>query len=42
MSVKLREVVGRAPKELETVGAIEMRHGQAIVLNKDQLRLIAL
>ncbi len=37
-----REVVGRALKELETAGAIEMRHGQAIVLNQERLRLIAL
>ncbi len=37
-----REVVGRALKELETIGAIEMRHGQAIVLNREQLRIIAL
>ncbi len=37
-----REVVGRALKELETVGAIEMRHGQAIVLNQERLRISAL
>jgi CRP-like cAMP-binding protein len=37
-----REVVGRALKELETAGAIEMRHGQAIVLDRERLRLIAL
>jgi CRP-like cAMP-binding protein len=37
-----REVVGRALKELETAGAIEMRHGQAIVLNQERLRIIAL
>ena len=37
-----REVVGRALKELETAGAIEMRHGQAIVLNLERLRIIAL
>ena len=37
-----REVVGRALKELETAGAIEMRHGQAIVLNRERLRIIAL
>ncbi len=37
-----REVVGRALKELETAGAIEMRHGQAIVLDRERLRIIAL
>jgi CRP-like cAMP-binding protein len=37
-----REVVGRALKELETTGAIEMRHGQVIVLNQERLRIIAL
>ncbi len=37
-----REVVGRALKELETAGVIEMRHGHAVVLNKEQLRMMAL
>ena len=37
-----REVVGRALKELETAGAIEMRHGQAIVLNQERLHILAL
>jgi CRP/FNR family transcriptional regulator len=37
-----REVVGRALKELESVGAIEMRHGQAVVLNREKLHIIAL
>ncbi len=37
-----REVVGRALKELETAGAIEMRHGQAVVLNRARLRMITL
>ena len=37
-----REVVGRALKALETAGAIEMRHGQAVVLDQERLRLIAL
>jgi len=37
-----REVVGRALKELETAGAIEMRHGQAVVLNRERLRMITL
>jgi len=36
------EVVGRALKELETDGAIEMRHGQAVVLNRERLRMITL
>ncbi len=37
-----REVVGRALKELETAGAIEMRHGQAVVLNRERLRMMTL
>jgi len=37
-----REVVGRALKELETTGAIEMRHGQAVVSNQERLRIIAM
>lgn len=37
-----REVVGRALKELETAGVIEMRHGQAVVLNSERLRIMAL
>jgi CRP-like cAMP-binding protein len=37
-----REVVGRALKELETAGIIEMRHGQAVVLNRERLRIMAL
>lgn len=36
-----REVVGRALKELEAAGAIEMLHGQAIVLNQERLRILA-
>jgi len=35
-----REVVGRALKELETAGAIEMRQGHAVILNKDRLRML--
>ena len=37
-----REVVGRALKELETAGAIEMRHGQAVMLNRERLSMITL
>ena len=37
-----REVVGRALKELEAAGAIEMLHGQAIVLNQERLHILAL
>jgi CRP-like cAMP-binding protein len=36
-----REVVGRALKELEVAGAIEMRQGRAVVLNRERLRLLA-
>ena len=36
-----REVVGRALKELEAAGAIEMRQGRAVVLNRERLRLLA-
>ncbi len=36
-----REVVGRSLKELEMAGAIEMRQGRAIVLNRDRLRVLA-
>lgn len=36
-----REVVGRSLKELELAGAIEMRQGRAVVLNRDRLRLLA-
>jgi CRP-like cAMP-binding protein len=36
-----REVVGRALKELETRGAIEMRQGRAVVLSRERLRLLA-
>jgi CRP/FNR family transcriptional regulator len=35
-----REVVGRALKELETAGAIEMLHGQAVILNRERLHMI--
>jgi len=36
-----REVVGRSFKELEMAGAIEMRQGRAVVLNRERLRLLA-
>lgn len=36
-----REVVGRALKELEIAGAIEMRQGRAIVLNHERLHMLA-
>jgi CRP/FNR family transcriptional regulator len=36
-----REVVGRSLKELEGTGAIEMRQGRAVVLNRERLRLLA-
>ena len=36
-----REVVGRALKELETAGVIEMRQGRAVVLSSERLRLLA-
>lgn len=35
-----REVVGRALKELEIAGAIEMRQGRAVVLSAERLRLL--
>ena len=36
-----REVVGRALKELEVAGAIEMRQGRAVVLSRERLSLLA-
>lgn len=36
-----REVVGRALKELEVAGAIEMRQGRAVVVSSERLRLLA-
>ncbi|HJT57341.1 MAG TPA: Crp/Fnr family transcriptional regulator [Ktedonobacteraceae bacterium] len=35
-----REVVGRALKELEGAGAIEMRQGRAIVINRERLQML--
>ena len=35
-----REVVGRALKALEVAGAIEMRQGGAVVLNRERLRML--
>lgn len=35
-----REVVGRALKELEVAGAIEMRQGRAVVLNRERLEML--
>ncbi|MGH2494733.1 MAG: Crp/Fnr family transcriptional regulator [Ktedonobacteraceae bacterium] len=36
-----REVVGRALKELETAGAIEMRQGRATILNRERLQVLS-
>ncbi len=36
-----REVVGRALKELEAAGAIEIHQGRAVVLHSDRPRLLA-
>lgn len=36
-----REVVGRALKELEMAGAIEMRQGRVIVLSRKRLRVLS-
>ena len=36
-----REVVGRALKELEVAGAIEMRQGHAVVVNPERLRVLS-
>ncbi len=41
MAGTAREMVGRALKELEAAGAIEMRQGRAVVLHPDRLRLLA-
>ena len=36
-----REVVGRALKELETAGAIEMQQGRAMIVNRERLCLLS-
>jgi CRP-like cAMP-binding protein len=36
-----REVVGRALKELEAAGALEMRRGRAVVLNRERLHMLS-
>lgn len=36
-----REVVGRALKELEIAGAIEMQQGRAVILSRERLELLA-
>ena len=41
MAGTAREMVGRALKELEAAGAIEMRQGRAVVLHPDRLQLLA-
>lgn len=38
MAGTAREMVGRALKQMEGTGAIEMRHGRAIVLDRERLR----
>lgn len=40
MAGTAREVVGRALKELEAAGAIEMRQGHAVVVNRSRLTLL--
>lgn len=41
MAGTAREMVGRALKELEVAGAIEMRRGRLVVLSGDRLRTMA-
>ena len=41
MAGTAREMVGRALKELEGLGAIEMRQGRAVVVDVEKLRLLA-
>ncbi|HVB61692.1 MAG TPA: Crp/Fnr family transcriptional regulator [Ktedonobacteraceae bacterium] len=40
MAGTAREVVGRALKELESAGAIEMRQGRAVVVNRERLAML--
>jgi CRP-like cAMP-binding protein len=40
MAGTAREVVGRALKELEAAGAIALRQGRAVVLDRERLRLL--
>lgn len=41
MAGTAREMVGRALKELEAAGAIELRHGRISVLSRERLELLA-
>jgi CRP/FNR family transcriptional regulator len=41
MAGTAREMVGRALKELEAAGAIEMRQGHVVVVDAERLRLLA-
>lgn len=41
MAGTAREMVGRALKDLEASGAIAMRQGRAVVLDRERLRLLA-
>lgn len=41
MAGTAREMVGRALREMETAGAIEMRQGSAMVIHPDRLSLLA-
>ncbi len=40
MAGTAREMVGRALKELETAGAIELRQGRVVVLDHERLRML--
>ncbi len=40
MAGTAREMVGRALKELEAMGAIEMRQGRAVVIDPERLRIV--
>jgi CRP-like cAMP-binding protein len=40
MAGTAREMVGRSLKELESLGAIEMRQGRAVVTDPDRLRML--